>query len=208
MHGVATWSMGVLGHPLAPFSARDGAGNALLYARCVLLATTWWVAATRGGVRDQRWVAVVGAGFVASLEARGLFVPFVVLSLVAIARSGRAQVLSFAVGAVCLCVATTLLPARVEPLDDLMVTDADPAVETIRWSGRDNVFRARFWAIRWAATERTPGEGHLALARADWAVGRTEEARKIAARVAVTATDEVARQQASAQLAVWASGRR
>jgi hypothetical protein len=205
MPWVVTSSMGALRDALSPFSAHDAYDRALLYARCVLLATTWWVAATRGGIGDRRWMAGAGAAFVASLEARGLFVPFVVISLVGIGRSGRAPALGFAIGALCLCAGPMLLPARIEPVDDLVVADASPDTETIRWSRRDNVFRARFWAVRWAASESTPGEGHLALARAEWTLGRTDEARRLATQVAVTATDGMARQHASAQLGAWAS---
>jgi FimV-like protein len=80
--------------------------------------------------------------------------------------------------------------------------DHNPALELLRWAKADNAFRARFWAAQWAARERTPGPGNLALARAYRALGHAEEARRVAERVAAEG-DPPAREDAAALLRSW-----
>lgn len=200
--------------PLTPFDTHGAPGQAaLLCARGLLLASVWWVHATRGDPDDRRgdispsaWIAVVGAGFIGSLVARALFFPFALLSLVAVARSPRALLIASVILVLGL-LAGARPGTRGEPYD-LLRSDANPADQTRLWSTRDNAFRARFWAEQWAATEGNPGEGRLALARADWALGHAEEARRLAAQVAAEAPDGVVRQRASAQLTAWIDVRR
>ncbi|HXX67243.1 MAG TPA: hypothetical protein VEK07_08680 [Polyangiaceae bacterium] len=192
--------------PLATFDAHGPCGPALLGARGVLLAAAWWSQATREAPGRQRWIAAVGAAFIASLEARGLLLPFALLSMFAMARSPRT--LAIAAVTVVLCFLAAARPAPSPVIDDLLRADADPVALTRFWSMRDNAYRARFWAARWAAAEHDPGEGRLALARADWALGHVDEARRLAAQVVAGATDGAARQLASAQLAAWVDERR
>lgn len=206
MSGAADLSSWGLTAPLATCGAQDLSGRAALFTRALLLAVVWWVHAKRGGASGRRWIAAVGTGFVASLEIRALFVPFVLLSMAGIGRSKRAFALGVAIVALCLVAGT--VPGRAPEVDHLLQVDADPAAQTLLWSARDNVFRTRFWAARWAATEHDPGSGRLALARADWALGRADEARRLARQVAAEAVDAQARQRASDQLAAWTNERR
>ena len=187
--------------PLAPVDAHDPCGRALLFARAALLGTSWWVATTTQRPSRDRWFAAVGLGFLASIAVRGLFVPFALLAVGGTFREARARVANLAVAAA--TVVVVAWPRATPPPDDLTVTDANPAAETALWAQRDNLYRARFWAAQWSAREAGLDNGHLMLARADWALGHEEAARQEAARIMAETDIPLAKAQAAELLRNW-----
>jgi hypothetical protein len=194
-------SLGGLDVPLAPFSTATGCAGALLLARLGPVTAAWWAAIARDDTMGRRWLGWAGAGFVASLAFRGLFVPFAVVAILAAARAARALA---AVGAalVLAILMAALWPARMLAPDPLPAT-TDPVAETLEWSRRDNPFWTHYWAAQWSSRETEPGAGRLALARASWALGHHDEALRIATQLATGAPDPGTRKEAAAALAAW-----
>jgi hypothetical protein len=185
--------------PLEPFSASDGVGRALLLGRVGLLAVVFWAAVRRGDVQARRWLAWAGAAFVASLAARAALLPFVLVALIAAARTRGTLAAAGGVLGLALVVAVLVKPDSLDPF-----APGEPAAMTRLWSERDNAFWAHQWARRWAAQETEPGQGALALARTSWALGHASDARREAEAVAERGADPAVRAQAQAALAQWA----
>jgi hypothetical protein len=177
--------------PFAPFSATEPADRALLLARAALLLAAWYAP-------RRRIFLVACALFVGSLAARGVFVPFAAVAVAAAWAERRARLV--ASGSVIACVILGLATSRPP---EVPPAAGNPAAETVAWIQRDNLFRARSWAVQWANGERSEGDGHLALAKLDWALGHRDEARGIAGDVAAHGVDEGIRQRASEQLREW-----
>ena len=180
--------------PLAPFSANEPGGRAILAGMAALLFAAWW-----GGAGRRRFV-VAAALFVCALALRALLLPFALACVVAAWPSVRAR--AGAAAALVACLALTALASR-PPSPPSWA--GSPAAETARWVDRDNLFQARAWAARWAATEGGEGDGHLALAKLDWALGHHDEALALAAHVAASGADDGVKQRASQQLRAWAA---
>jgi FimV-like protein len=189
----------------APFSPADGfdtCGRALLAARVAALGIAcFWAGRTTSSARARVEALLIVAAFAASLAVRVAFLPFLVVAVVGSART--AWTWGAWAGVIACTVAGALVSApTAQPDAMLSPPDHNPALELLRWAEADNAFRARFWATQWAARERTPGPGSLALARAYRALGHAEEARRVAERVAAEG-DAPAREDAAALLRSW-----
>jgi hypothetical protein len=144
------------------------------------------------------------AMFVLSLVARGFLLPSLVLDAALVAAVGsverRVVVLVDAglVAAVVLALAPGLRPRAPEP------DPRDPRAMVEYYRVRANPYEERFWALAWSRAEtEAPGEGHLALASADWALGRRTQARKVLAKVRKGTGSDALRERAEAQRAAW-----
>jgi hypothetical protein len=199
-------SMAGVDAPLAPFSAIDRCAGSLLLAAIGLLGAAWWAAVVRDDTHGRRLLAWAGAGLVATMSIRGLFVPFVVVAVFAAARTSRTLAAASAALVLAVLIAT-VWPAE-PPARDPFAATTNPAAETLRWSRLGNFFWTRYWAAQWSSLEPEPGAGHLALARASWALGHDDDARRIATQVTTRAGDPEMRAQAAAVLATWQEARR
>jgi hypothetical protein len=73
-----------------------------------------------------------------------------------------------------------------------------------RFEAQKNLFRARWAARAWATREGTdPGDGFLALARLDHALGDDERARKALAKIDARATSPRVREEAAKLRTAW-----
>jgi cytochrome c-type biogenesis protein CcmH/NrfG len=203
-------TLGILGRiagldaPLSPADGFDTCGRALIVARVAALGIACFASGTGSRAEGRRRIeaAALAAAFAASLVVRAAFLPFLVVAVVA---SARTAVTWGAWAAVIALVVTgaAASPRAIEPDALLSPQEHNPATELLRWVVNDNPYRARFWAAQWASRERIPGPGHLALARAYRVLGREVEARGVAERV-VAAGDAGAREEATALLHAWA----
>jgi FimV-like protein len=144
------------------------------------------------------------AAFAASLVVRVGLLPFLLVALVASERTARSRGAWAAVTAMVVVAGALASRPGTEPDAVLAPGEHNPAREMLRWAETDNAYRTRFWAAQWAARERTPGAGSLALARALRAVGDDLEARAVAERVAAEG-DPAAREEAAALLRAWSA---
>jgi hypothetical protein len=181
-----------LSSPLRALDTGEPGDLPMLAARAALLVAVAWSG------RGPRPRLAVGALFVASLAARGLLLPFAVAALAAAWPSRR--LLAAAGGAAIASVVLSVVAAR-PPAPPPWA--GYPAAETTFYVARDNLFRARAAAVRWASVERGAGGGHLALAKIDWQLGHADEARALAADVAARGEDDGLRRRAEDALRAW-----
>jgi hypothetical protein len=80
----------------------------------------------------------------------------------------------------------------------------DPPQMVAYFQRRKNPYEARWWALTWSRLEApNAGEGHLALARIDWELGRRPQARKVLEKILAHPTSDAARANADALRAEW-----
>jgi FimV-like protein len=190
--------------PLSPADGFDACGRALLAARVAALGIACLGTRSKSATRWHIEGPALVATFAASLVLRVAFLPFLFVAVVSSAYAGRWRGAWVAV--VALVAAGALAsPSATEPDAVLSPLEHNPAGEVLRWADNDNAYRVRFWAAQWAARERVPGAGHLALAGAYRALGHDDEARRVATRVAEDG-ESPAREDAAALLRSWTAG--
>jgi hypothetical protein len=174
--------------PLAPFSAQEPGGRAMLALRLVAFALALLCAPR---ARATAVSASIGALLVASLAARGLLVPLVLASAWVVATSGARRARACGLGALSVVLALGIAASfrRAAPPPVLSARE-----QVDDWRSRENSFRARAAALEWAKRESPPGDAYLALASIDWELGHRERARKVLSKViAHPASDDVKR---------------
>jgi hypothetical protein len=180
-------------HPLV---AQDPGQMPLLVARVAALGLVVARVRPLGAARVGALVAVGGL-FLASLVARELWIAEVVVALGVSERLAtepwpRAARIAAPLVLVALAAAGLAPRAPSAPAS----APGDPREAVAYWRGQNNLFHARAEALRWANAEPSPGEGYLALAEVDWALGDAMRARKVLAKVVERGSSEAVRARA------------
>ena len=189
--------------PWDAFVAQQPRAMILLALRLALLMVASLAMSVRSPTRRAYAMMVaVGLLFVGSLAWRVMLVPFVASALVAIFLGAPPRASAFVLAALATAVASlTLVPSRADA-----IAPADPAAATAYWRHADNPFRARAAAFKWAQREGSAfGEGYLALAEIDFALGHREVAERVIAKVVERAPDPAMRARAERVRDTWHS---
>jgi hypothetical protein len=176
--------------------------------RVVLLFAILWMPADTQGARRHApaWgVASVGAVFLLSLVARGALALFVLCALGDLAWLARRQATRPAPRIPWLVLAPCLaLLAFARARSEFVAPGrGDARSQAFAWRARGNLWRTRWYALAWARTESPPGEAYMALAEANWDLGRRDKARHVVAQVLTGEPSDADRHRAEAALQLW-----
>lgn len=86
----------------------------------------------------------------------------------------------------------------------------EPSQSAVTWMERDNLFRARWGALKWSALEvasGSPGAGTLLFAELEYRLGRTESALDTLSGIWSTNATPETRRRAAILFASWAKER-
>ena len=187
--------------PWDAFVAQQPRAMILLALRLALLIVAGLATSVRRPTRGAYAMMVaVALLFAASLAWRLMLVPFVAASLATVFLGAPPRASVFVLAALATAVASlTLAPSRVEA-----IAPTDPAAATAYWRRAENPFRARAAAFKWAQHEGSAfGEGYLALAEIDFALGHREVAERVIAKVVERAPDPAMRARAARVRDTW-----
>ncbi len=196
--------------PLAPaFAQEHGQAIALVLRAGLLFAILVMPADASCATRRARtWgLASVGVLFLLSLVARGAVSFFILGALGDIAWFARRDDASSAPRVSWLAPAAGLLVLLVA-VRGATPESTDPARSDARslasmWRARGNLWRARWCALGWASHESPPGEAYVALAEANWELGRRDKARHVLAKVLAGQPPDAIRSHAEVMLQLW-----
>jgi hypothetical protein len=194
---------------LEPLAAQSAGGVALWLARAAALAMLVFAAPALPRRRRAPLLAAASVALLGSVVVNALAWALVALAclaafLVRAPRSSRASptprpALVTVVAAALALVAGVAVAARERAPKP--PRSSDDRVLALEWEARDNPFRALPRAQAWAASEASPGEGALCLARVAHRLDDDAEARRIAHRVLAGGASEDVKARARALLA-------
>lgn len=210
---------GGLVSPWSPFVAQDVGQGAWLAVRATLLAALLLSACgADDGPPPRPWLATIGIlGTLSTLVARGLLVPWMILTVALLVWSGGPRLGSgvfrkvspVASQQLVLVVVIALAAAgwwgaKVSaPRKDWVASMPEaPELAMREWLAHDNRWRARHAASKWAWGERSdPGRGHLALAELEASLGRGRAALELLRLVEARSSDVALRDEARRRIA-------